>query len=295
MSVENNLKKQKVCIITGSSAGIGKTIASIMAKAHYFVILANRDLNKAGLVLNDLKNISDSVLSLELDLSSFDSIKKFVNEFKNLNVTLDCLINNAGIYCPPYSLTKDGFESQFGVNHLGVFLLTNLLLDSIDKETGRIVNLSSHSYKKANLNLNKLNESKENYKPMVSYGNSKLCTLLFTYELNRILKARNSNIVVLALHPGVIPDTTLFRHLPGYAHFALSIAKPFLTDVNTASIAVSRLAIGSDPDLHDIKGGQYFNILKLETTSQFSTNINNMRKLWVESCKFCQINDIGVN
>ncbi|KAK5579120.1 hypothetical protein RB653_008799 [Dictyostelium firmibasis] len=290
------LNRQLVAIVTGSSDGLGKVVSGMLAKTNYFVILANRDLNKAKLVLDDILATTannKNVISMKLDLSSFDSIKEFVNQFKQLNIPLDVLINNAGIYTPPFSLTE-GFESQFMVNHLGPFLLTNLLMDKFT-ENARIINLSSLAHKNSEIfNVEDLScKSIEKYNALKRYSNSKLYAILFTKELDRILKKNNSKIIALSLHPGVISTTNLFKHLPGYAKFVLNLAQPFTTTVNTASIAIYRLAIGSDPELPNLFGGEYFNINVLTDPIPQALSQENWRLLWAKSCEYCKIEDIG--
>jgi NAD(P)-dependent dehydrogenase (short-subunit alcohol dehydrogenase family) len=133
-----------------------------------------------------------------------DSVRKFAAS--QSTKPIDVLLNNAGIMAVPFEKTKDGFESQMGTNHLGHFLLTELLFDAISKGSNpRIVNVSSSAHRLGKLktgDINELNMSKENYSPWTVYGNSKLVNLLFTNELVRRLKITNSNITVAVAHPG---------------------------------------------------------------------------------------------
>ncbi|KAN0024341.1 hypothetical protein ACTFIV_008747 [Dictyostelium citrinum] len=290
------LNKQLVVIITGSSDGLGKVVSGMLAKTNYFVILANRDLAKAKLVLDEILITTPNnknVISMKLDLSSFESIKEFVLQFKQLNLPLDLLINNAGIYTPPFSL-PEGFESQFMVNHLGPFLLTNLLMNKFT-DNARIINLSSLAHKNSDIfNVEDLScKSIENYNALKRYSNSKLYAILFTKELNRIFKKNNSKIIALSLHPGVISATNLFKYLPSYAKFVLNLAQPFTTTINTASIAIYRLAVGADPELKNLNGGEYFNINVETDPIPQALSQENWRLLWIKSCEYCKIDDIG--
>ncbi|KAM9969922.1 hypothetical protein ACTFIR_001760 [Dictyostelium discoideum] len=290
------LNRQLVVIVTGSSDGLGKVVSGMLAKTNYFVILANRDLIKAKLVLDEILSTTPNnknVISMKLDLSSFDSIKEFVKQFEKLNLQLDVLINNAGIYTPPFSL-PEGFESQLMVNHLGPFLLTNLLINKFT-ENARIINLSSIAHKNSELfNVEDLScKSIDSYNAMKRYSNSKLYAILFTKELNRIFKKNNSKIIALSLHPGVISTTNLFKNIPNYIKLLLTISKPFTTTINTASTAIYRLAVGADPELPLLTGGEYFNINVLVDPIPQALSQENWRLLWAKSCEYCKIDDIG--
>jgi NAD(P)-dependent dehydrogenase (short-subunit alcohol dehydrogenase family) len=137
-----------------------------------------------------------------VDLASLESVHKFAENFKEKFKKLDLLINNAGVMSPPYTKTKDGFELQFGTNHLGHFALTGFLIDLI-KETpnSRIVNVSSTAHKIGKLNFEDLNWETRRYYKMRSYGDSKLANLYFTSELQKRLTKQSSGVVVASAHP----------------------------------------------------------------------------------------------
>lgn len=203
----NNIpdQKGKIVIVTGSSSGIGLQTAGVLASKNASVILAVRNLSKGTKAINEIKQkyANTNVTLMELDLANLDSIKNFAKVFKEQYSQLNLLINNAGVMIPPYSKTKDGFELQFGTNHLGHFALTGLLFNIIKStKNSRIINVSSNAHKFGKINFDDLNWEKRTYKAWNAYGDSKIANLLFTYELHKRLKEENSTTIVAAAHPG---------------------------------------------------------------------------------------------
>jgi len=175
--------------------------------------MACRSMEKAKQAARKIRGeVQGEILEiLKLDLSSLASIRQFADEFKKKYKTLDILIDNAGVMMPPYTKTKDGFELQFGTNHLGHFALTGLLLDTITKTpNSRIVVTSSIGHKYGKIQFDNLNWEKS-YSRIRSYAQSKLANLLFTYELQRRLEQVDSKTIVVAAHPGW-SKTSLQRH-----------------------------------------------------------------------------------
>lgn len=207
-------QKEKVIIVTGSSSGIGFEAARVLASKNATVIIAVRNLEKGKNALNKIKAQykNSDVQVMELDLANLKSIRSFVNAFKIKYDKLDLLINNAGVMIPPYGKTEDGFELQFGTNHLGHFALTGLLIDLLkNTKDSRIVNVASNAHKYGNLNFADLNWEKRKYKAWRAYGDSKISNLYFTYELQRRLSNSKTNVKVIAAHPGWTA-TDLQRH-----------------------------------------------------------------------------------
>ncbi|GMP85418.1 hypothetical protein CsSME_00038580 [Camellia sinensis var. sinensis] len=219
-------------IVTGGASGIGLETARVLALRNAHVIIAARNMEAANeakqLILKDNENARVDVL--KLDLCSMKSIRAFANNFNALNLPLNILINNAGVMFCPYQLSEDGIEMQFATNHLGHFLLTNLLLDKM-KDTaratgieGRIVNLSSiahlHTYEKG-IQFDKINDQ-ASYSDKKAYGQSKLANILHANELSRRLQEEGANITVNSVHPGLIM-TNLMRH----SFFLMSLFKVF--------------------------------------------------------------------
>eukprot|EP00262_Sarcandra_glabra_P003358 TRINITY_DN14034_c0_g1_i1.p1 TRINITY_DN14034_c0_g1~~TRINITY_DN14034_c0_g1_i1.p1 ORF type:complete len:323 (-),score=56.25 TRINITY_DN14034_c0_g1_i1:284-1252(-) len=208
-------------IVTGGASGIGTETARVLALRGAHVIIAARNIEAANdakqLILKD--NGSARVDVLKLDLCSLKSVRDFADTFNALNLPLNILINNAGVMFCPYQLSKDGVEMQFATNHLGHFLLTNLLLDKIKNTArvtgieGRIVNLSSiahlHTYEDG-IRFDKINDQ-VGYSDKKAYGQSKLANILHAKELSRRLQEEGANVTVNAVHPGLIM-TNLMRH-----------------------------------------------------------------------------------
>ncbi|MBU1095140.1 MAG: SDR family NAD(P)-dependent oxidoreductase [Bacteroidetes bacterium] len=212
----NNIPDQrgKVIIVTGSSSGIGFEAARVLASKNATIIIAVRNMEKGNAAANKIRaqhNNSD-IQVMELDLASLESVRVFASRFKEKYEKLDILINNAGVMIPPYSKTDDGFELQFGTNHLGHFALTGLLMEFLNKSNeARIVNVSSAAHKYGKIDFADLNWEKRKYKPISAYGDSKIANLYFTYELKRKLEKSKSNVKVTAAHPGWTA-TDLQRH-----------------------------------------------------------------------------------
>ncbi|XP_071497989.1 retinol dehydrogenase 12-like [Diadema antillarum] len=205
----------KTVIITGCNTGIGKESAKDLAKRGARVIMACRDLKKAEeaqlWVIRESGN--KNVVVKKLDLASMKSIRDFAAEIKREEKHLEILLNNAGIMMCPHWKTDDGFEMQFGVNHLGHFLLTHLLLDLLKASApSRIVNVSSSAHKFGKMHFDDIMLTKK-YSSMASYGQSKLANVLFTRELAKKLKG--TGVTCYSLHPGGV-DTDLQRHSGTY-------------------------------------------------------------------------------
>ena len=201
----------KTVIITGGNTGIGKETAIDLAKRNARIIVACRSQEKGKKAEVDIRRESGSnnVHFRQLDLASFESIRKFAKEVLSEESRIDILINNAGVMYRPFGKTEDGFETQFGVNHLGHFLLTNLLLDKIKKAPeGRIIVVSSMGHAlTSKLDLDTIN-SEEHYSLYDAYHKSKLANVLFTKALAKRLTG--TNVTANSLHPGAV-DTELSR------------------------------------------------------------------------------------
>jgi NAD(P)-dependent dehydrogenase (short-subunit alcohol dehydrogenase family) len=176
-------------IITGASSGIGLEAARVFARQGGHVIAAVRNTGKAEAAIDFPAEVR------RLDVSDLGSIHSFA---ERTTESIDLLINNAGVMAIPFAQTVDGFEMQFGTNHLGHFALTNLLLPRI---SGRVVTVSSSAHRMGRINLDDLN-STHGYRPWRAYGQSKLANLLFTSELQRRLLAAGSPVLAMAAHPG---------------------------------------------------------------------------------------------
>ncbi|KAL9240470.1 hypothetical protein vseg_014684 [Gypsophila vaccaria] len=208
-------------IVTGASSGIGAETSRVLALRGVHVVMGVRNMD-AGKEVKD-KIVQEipaaKVDTMELDLSSMASVRKFASDYKSSNRQLNLLINNAGIMATPFMLSKDNIELQFATNHLGHFLLTHLLLDTMKKTAresgreGRIVNVSSEAHRFAypeGIRFDKLNDQ-SSYQSWRAYGQSKLANILHAKELTKHLKEEGVEITANSLHPGAI-NTNLFRY-----------------------------------------------------------------------------------
>jgi len=206
----------RVAIVTGANSGIGFETARVLAEKGATVVMACRNLVKTNPKADEIRgeHPEATVEVMELDLSDLESVRRFADAFRAKHSRLDLLINNAGIMVPPYGTTAQGFETQFGVNHLGHFALTGSLLDLIIQTPGsRIVTVSSVAHQFGKIQFSDLNWAK-GYKAQSAYGQSKLANLLFTYELQRRLAAAGKDTLAVAAHPGWT-ETNLQEHAKG--------------------------------------------------------------------------------
>ena len=241
----------RVAIVTGSRSGIGYETARVLANKKATVIIAVRDVNKGTAAEGKVKAAYDNVdiKVMELDLANLDSVRRFAEDFKISHTRLDLLINNAGVMMPPYSRTADGFELQFGTNHLGHFILTGLLMDLIlNAANSRVVNLSSSAHKSGKIDFDDLHWEKRKYKKMQTYADSKLANLYFTYELQRRLEKAGSDTIAVASHPGWTA-TELQRHV-GILHF---LNRFFSQGIEMGALPTLYAAIAPD-----VEGGDYY-------------------------------------
>lgn len=236
-------------IVTGANSGIGYETAKTLAGKGASVILAVRSKNKGNVAIETIKNdLPDAKIEIiDLDLSSLESVKSFVDKFSKKHKVLDILVNNAGVMVPPYSKTNDGFELQFGTNHLGHFTLTGLLLPFIKQsEKGRIVTVSSVAHRRGNINFEDLNWETRDYNAWQAYADSKIANLYFTYELARRLN--DTNIQALASHPGYT-RTNLQKN-----SLFFRILNPFLSQKPSMG-ALPSLRAATDKDA---KSGEFY-------------------------------------
>lgn len=274
----------KVSIITGANTGIGYETALDFAKRGATVILACRDLKRAHTAAASIiEKTQNNKIEVEyLDLADLTTVREFANRMNKKLQRLDLLINNAGIMMCPLWRTKQGFEMQFGTNHLGHFLLTNLLLDLIKKTNkSRIINVSSLAHTFCDINWADINWEKS-YSPVKAYGQSKLANILFTNELAKRLK--DTSVSVFSLHPGSV-RTELLRYsgegLFFLLPFMLKVVHPFWCVVSKTSWEGAQTTIHcavSDEALES--NGKYFSDCYPKRPSSYARNSENATKLW---------------
>lgn len=194
----------KTIVVTGGNSGIGYEAALQFARKNASVVLACRSLDKAREAAAKIKAASrhGSVEVMELDLSKLASVRAFAEEYQKAQARLDVLVNNAGVMALPYRKTADGFEMQFGTNHLGHFALTGLLMDQLlAADRARVVTVSSGAHRMGRMHFDDL-QWERGYQKWLAYGQSKLANLLFTFELQRKLEAAGKHVLSVACHPG---------------------------------------------------------------------------------------------
>ncbi len=189
-------------IVTGANSGIGRAAAHRLAGAGARVTLAVRNTDKGRAAAADMPGETEV---RELDLARLDSVREFAAGWDG---EIDLLINNAGVMIPPLSRTAEGFELQFGTNHLGHFALTNQLLDQV---SGRVVTVSSMAHRSGRIDFDDLNWERKRYSGWRAYSQSKLANLLFTSELQRRLNAAGSTVLATAAHPGYAATNLQFH------------------------------------------------------------------------------------
>ncbi|XP_077297751.1 retinol dehydrogenase 13-like [Arctopsyche grandis] len=280
----------KVFIVTGANTGIGKETAKHLAAKGGKVYMACRDMEKCEKVRTDIVINSKNkyVYCRPLDLSSFESIRTFVSMFKMEQDRLDVLINNAGVMRCPKDVTAEGIEMQLGVNHMGHFLLTNLLLDTLKKSSpSRIVVVASTAHSKGTINKEDLNLDKE-YDPAVAYNQSKLANVLFMNHLSTLLLG--TNVTVNAVHPGLV-DTDITRHMAIARGFTGFLFRPLFWPFvkNAKAGAQQSLYAALDPDMANVTG-QYICDYKVTETSESAKDIELARWLWAVSEKWTRLN-----
>ena len=217
----------RVAIVTGANSGIGLETARALAGKGATVILACRSLEKAETAADVIRaDRGPGVVEVrKLDLSDLESVRRFASAFVAVHDRLDLLIANAGVMMPPSrQQTADGFELQMGTNHFGHFaLIDGLLAPTLATEGARIVVVASNAHKAGVIDLDDLHWERRRFRRWISYGDSKLANLLFTYELQRRLEVAGSDVMANAAHPGWT-DTNLARHNSLFDFFAGSVA-----------------------------------------------------------------------
>jgi NAD(P)-dependent dehydrogenase (short-subunit alcohol dehydrogenase family) len=279
----------RVAVITGANTGLGYETALALAEHGAHVVLAVRNVDKgkdAAARITAASPRADVALQ-ELDLTSLDSVRAAAEQLRADHDRIDLLINNAGVMYTPKSNTKDGFELQFGTNHLGHFALTGLLLDRLLPIAGsRIVTVSSVGHRiLADIHFDDL-QWERRYNRVAAYGQAKLANLLFTYDLQRRL-ASNGTTIAVAAHPGM-SDTELMRNMPAPLISAFEGFAPLVAQ-DPAMGALPQLRAATDPA---VLGGQYYGpgglgqtrgYPKIVGSSKKSHDVERQRRLWAVS------------
>ena len=271
----------RVAVVTGAISGLGFETARMLAEHGATVVMACRDVQRGKAAADRIKA---NVAVQRLDLASLVSIRDAAEHIRKLHPRIDLLVNNAGVMVPPYTRTEDGFELQLGVNHLGHFALTGLVLDSLLKTPGsRIVTVSSNGHRMGRIAFDDLH-SERRYRRVGAYAQSKLANLLFTFELQRRLAAAGASTSALAAHPGTA-STELERHvswwmrLPGLVVPRHAVAIAALPTLRAATDPEARGAEYYGPGG---RGGFTGHPVRVEPHSR-AHDTEVQRRLWEES------------
>jgi len=283
-------QKDRVAVVTGANTGLGFETARVLAARGASVVLAVRDVEKGKRAAARIAEAAPGaeVTLQPLDLTSLESVRSAAAELRDRHPKIDLLVNNAGVMYPPRQTTRDGFELQFGTNHLGHFALTGLLLDRLLPVAGsRVVTVSSQAHRiRAKIHFDDP-QWERSYDRVAAYGQSKLANLMFTYELQRRLTAHGAATVAVAAHPG-IADTELLRNSPAAIRLLEPVIAPLITQ-NAAMGALPTLRAAADPG---VLGGQYYGPdglgqrtghPRLITSSAQSYDLAIQRRLWALS------------
>jgi len=279
----------RTAVITGGNSGIGFEAARVLAQRGARLILGCRDQGRARDAVTRIRAAAPGaeVEAVPLDLASLHSVRAAAGQIRSTCEGIDLLINNAGVMMPPYGRTEDGFELQFGINHLGHFALTGLLLDRLAGLPGaRVVTVSSNNHRDGLINFDDL-QSERGYRPMAGYAQSKLANLMFTYELQRRLAASGSPAIAAAAHPG-LTRTNLARYLsPVMTALYVLIERPLAQSAAMGALGTLRAA--TDPAA---RGGDYYGPTRWRGergcpvrigSSERSHDEDAQRRLWRES------------
>ncbi|MFO0557041.1 MAG: oxidoreductase [Polyangiales bacterium] len=287
-------------VVTGANSGIGLDATRIFAGKGARVILACRSTDKGQRARDEIvrQHPDADVEVRKLDLASLSSVQKFADDYLAKDGALDVLVNNAGVMALPRSLTEDGFEMQFGTNHLGHFALTARLFSALDKgSNARVVVVSSLVHKSGKIRFDDLH-GERSYAKWSAYSQSKLANLLFTHELDRRLRAANSPVIVAACHPGYANTNLQYvgpqMEKSGFGETIMRIGNQFLAQpAELGALPTVYAAVADDVRSGDFIGPDGFMEMRgypkhVEAASR-AKDSDVARRLWEVSEKACKI------
>jgi NAD(P)-dependent dehydrogenase (short-subunit alcohol dehydrogenase family) len=282
--------KGKTVLVTGANTGIGLETAAGLAGMGATVVLTSRDPAKGAAAVDEIRSRSTDadVTSMTLDLSSLAGVRAFAATFSEQHPKLDVLINNAGLILDKRTTTEDGYETTFQVNHLGPFLLTNLLLPNLEAAApSRIVNVASTAHRSGKLDLDDLQTEKNAFRSMRVYGTSKLCNILFTRELAKRLEG--TGVVAHSLHPGTV-RTGFGKDGDTSGFFAIGVKIGGIVFKSPAQGARTSIHVASSPEAAD-RSGSYWVNRKVRMPSVAARSDDDAERLWDESCRLVGLED----
>lgn len=271
--------KDKVCVVTGGNSGIGLSTAIGLARQGAKTVIVSRSAERGAAAVEAVREATGvSVDLVQGDIGTVATTRALADELLERYSEIHVLINNAGLWLPTRTVTEDGLEMTFSVNHLGPFMLTNFLLDRlIASGPARIVNVSSAGHRRGKLNFDDL-QAERGYGKVQAYCDSKLCNVLFTRELARRLEG--TQVTTNALHPGVV-DTNLGTNAPGPIKWLLAKVGPYVLSTPEKGARTS-LHVATAPELDGISG-RYFKNSREVKPSRAARNDEDARRLWAIS------------
>jgi NAD(P)-dependent dehydrogenase (short-subunit alcohol dehydrogenase family) len=270
------LPKVPLVVVTGATRGIGQAAAIELAKRGADLALVGRDQARVSEVVEQARGHAQPETTVNghvADLGQMDEVRRLATELTSAYPRIDVLANNAGAKFDSKHLTRDGYEQTFALNHLAPFLLTNLLIEPLATANGRVVTTSSDAHQRAELDLDDLMFEHSRFRPWRAYGNSKLCNILFTRELQR----RHPELTANCFHPGVI-RTGFGKNDGTLSRVTMAIAGPFFGSPQSGAKPLVHLAL--DPIDHK---GQYFDKLKPAWPSAQAQDDALAQALWERS------------
>jgi NAD(P)-dependent dehydrogenase (short-subunit alcohol dehydrogenase family) len=281
--MENWNMNEKICLVTGANSGIGKVTAKALAAGGATVIMVSRNRDKGEAARDEIVRDTEAknVDLMITDFSNLGQIGRLAANVKAKYPRLHTLVNNAGTYIDKRTLTADGYETTFAVNHLGYFLLTRDLLDLMKSSApARIVNVASDAHRRGHIHFDDLS-LEDAYSGWKAYSQSKLANVLFTYELARRL--RGTGVTANCVHPGVV-GTNLFDSVGGWAGKLVRLFTPFMRTPEKGADTMIWLA--SSPEVEGVTG-KYFADRKEQATNPESYDTTIAARLWEVSERMC--------
>ena len=270
----------KICLVTGATNGIGKATALALAQMGATVVIVGRSPAKCAAVLSEIKQISgnDDVEALIADLSVMAEVRQVAHQFQAKYQKLHVLVNNAGGAYGKRQVTAEGFEKTFALNHLGYFLLTRLLLDTLkDSAPARIINVSSDAHKSAHLDFDDLQSEKGNF-VFNAYGRSKLAVVVFSYELARRLAG--TGVTVNVLHPGLV-RTGFASNMGAVPAAVINFLMRFVA-LTAEQGAQTSIYLATSPDVEKVTG-KYWEKSRAVPSGHAAYDETTWKRLWEAS------------
>lgn len=269
--------QRKICIITGATSGIGKETAIQLARMGFTLGLVGRNSDKISSAHAEIQSASgnEQITFFRADLSLMEDVRRLVKEIQSTFDKVDVLLNNAGAFISEFQKTKEGLENTFALNHLSYFWLTSLLLDTLKSTpNSRIINVASDAHLNTDLDFDNL-QGLNGYKGWAAYCQSKLCNIMFTYELARRLQGTTTT--ANCLHPGFV-NSNFGDNNKGMVRIGLSAAKS-LGAISIKKGAKTSIFLASSAEAENVSG-KYFSKCKPKDSSSQSYVVKDQKRLW---------------